>query len=109
MFGNKKTTWEEMVSSYINNPRDVKTIPLHKEGVWFYVYVENNNIYVESARNHLTNSSVIRNRRKIENEKADIMLSFYYRRKKGEAVAKEATKITYNQVYWYGIFADMCI
>ena len=62
MFGNKKITWEEMVSSYINNPRDVKTIPLQKEGVWFYVYVENDDIYVESARNHLANSSSIRNR-----------------------------------------------
>ena len=109
MFGSKKTTWEEMLSSYINNPRDVKTIPLKKEGVWFYVYVENNDIYVESARNHLANSSSIKNRRKIEKEKVDIMLSLYNRRKKGEKVADEAKRNTQNQVYWYGIFADMCI
>ena len=108
MFADKKI-WEEMILSYKNNPRDVKTVPLKKEGIWFYVYVENDNIYVESARNHLTNSSNIKNRRKMEKEKVNTMLSIYHRRKKGESVAYEATKSTQNQVYWYGIFADMCI
>lgn len=108
MFGSKKTIWEEMISAYINNPRDVKTIPLQKEGVWFHVYVENNSIYVENARNHSTNSSNIKNRRKIEKEKAETMLSIYIRRKNGEKVSREATMATQNQVYWYGIFADMC-
>ena len=106
MFNKKQITWEQIFSSYTNNPRDGKTVPLHMDGIWFYVYVENDNVYVKNARNH-TDSSNIKNRRKIEKEKLDVMLSLYHRRKKGESVSQEAKEITINQVYWYGIFADM--
>lgn len=98
--------WDNMISSYANNPRDVITVPLNGSGIWFYVYVASGCIYVESAKKH-TNSSMIRNRRMLEQEKAEAMLSLYYRRKRGEAVSREATATTQNQVYWYGIFADM--
>lgn len=108
MFDEKKITWEEMIESYTNNPRDVKTTPTRGEGIWFYVYVEDDNIYIENAKNHL-DSSKIKTRRKIEKEKIDIMMSLYCRRKKGESVSGEATDITYNQVYWFGIFADMYV
>ena len=108
MFFKKQIKWEDMISSYINNPRDVKTIPLQGTGIWFYVYVEDNDIYIEGAKNH-SNSSIIRGSRKLESEKIDVMLSLYYRRKKGEPVSQEATSTTQNQVYWYGIFADMCL
>ena len=108
MFGKKKISWEEIVLSYKNNPRDVKTVPLKGDGIWFYVYVENDNIYVENAKNHL-DSYKIKNRRRLEQEKLDAMHSLYDRRNKGEAIYQDAKIITYNQVYWYGIFADMSI
>ena len=97
-----------MISTYTKAPRDVRTIPLKGSGIWFYVYAEQDDIYIESARNHAV-SSVIRNRRRLEKEKVDAMLSLYFRRKNGEAVAQEATATTQNQVYWYGIFDDMCL
>lgn len=106
MLISKRASWEDIISSYKNNPRDVKTVPLQGTGIWFNVYVENENIYIDRAKNH-SNSSIIRNRRSLEKEKIDVMLSLYYRRKKGEAVAQEAKDATQNQVYWYGIFADM--
>lgn len=117
MFGKKEIMWSDVVNAYVNNARDVKTDPkppkganytTNPKGIWFYVYAENGNIYIESARNH-SNSSRISGRRKLENEKFDAMLSLYKRRKKGEAVSQEATSTTRNQVYWYGIFADMSI
>ena len=107
MFVKKKTVWEDIVSSYTRNPRDVKTVPISREGVWFYVYVIDGNVFAENARSHLENSSNIENRRRLEKEKADVMLSLYYRRKRGEKVSQEARDITVNQVYWYGIFADI--
>lgn len=117
MFDKKEIMWSDVVNAYVNNARDVKTDPKpHKvpnyttnpKGLWFYVYAEKGNIYIENARNH-SNSSRISGRRKLENEKFDAMLSLYERRKKGEAVSQEATDTTRNQVYWYGIFADMGI
>lgn len=106
MLENKIISWDEIVSSYKENPRDVKTAPMRKDGIWFYVYAEASDIYIENAKNHLI-SSKIKVRRKIEKEKFNLLLLLYYRRKNGESVTKEAIEITYNQVYWYGIFADM--
>ena len=106
MFGKKKITWEERVTSYKKDPRDVKTVPLRKSGIWFYVYVENGNVYIENAKNH-TDSSKLKCRRKLAKMELEAMLSIYHRRNNGESFTQEATDITYNQVYWYGIFADM--
>ena len=106
MLFNKKTTWETILSSYTKEPRDVKTVPLYKEGIWFYVYAENNNIYIENAQNH-ENGSAIKKRRLLDKENFDTMLTLYYKRKKGEKVSKEAISTTHNQVYWYGIFSDL--
>ena len=106
MFKKAKISWEEIVSSYRRNPRDVKTIPLHKEGIWFYVSAENNNVYIERAKDHF-NSSKIKKRASLEKEKVEKMLSLYYRRNQGEPVSQEAIDTTHYQVYWYGIFADM--
>ena len=106
MVAENTIVWETMVRSFANNPRDVQTVPLSGGGIWFFVYAEYGNIYVESGRNH-TNSSIIRNRRRLEKEKTEKMLSIYHRRSRGEAVAQEAKATTQNQVYWYGIFADL--
>ena len=90
MFGKKEIMWTDVVNAYVNNARDVKTDPkppkganytTNPKGIWFYVYAENGNIYIESARNH-SNSSRISGRRKLENEKFDAMLLLYKRRKK---------------------------
>lgn len=90
MFGKKEIMWSDVVNAYVNNARDVKTDPKQSKwinyntnlnGIWFHVYVEKGNIYIESARNH-SNSSRISGRRKLENEKFDLMLSLYKRRKK---------------------------
>ncbi len=37
------------------------------------------------------------------------MLDLYMRRTKGEAISREATELTRNQVYWYGIFNDIIL
>ncbi|MBE6926919.1 MAG: hypothetical protein E7467_00270 [Ruminococcaceae bacterium] len=103
--------WEQIVRSFTQNPRDVKTIPLYKrEALWFFVYAESGEVYVAPARTH-TPSSKITTTRKLavhENE-CETMLDLYRRRKCGEAVSKEAQAASVNQVYWYGIFADLGI
>ena len=112
MFGKNKSksviTWNDLVTSYRANPRDIKTVPKKGSGRWFYVYVVKENIYIESARSHSVSSNITV-RRTLESHKVGEMLSLYLRRKNGDSVSQEATATTQNQVYWYGIFADMGI
>ena len=101
--------WEEIIRSFTENPRDVQSKPLSKRTpLWFYVYVENGTLYVDRAKEHLPSSN-LSVRRKLSNsaDKCGIMFDIYSRRKCGEPVSGEATAITVNQIYWYGVFADM--
>ena len=95
-----------IVENFQAAPRDIHTVPLKGEPHWFYVYAENGNLYVEAARTH-TPSSTIKGRRLLVSAECAMMMDIYQRRKKGEAVSKEATKATRCQVYWYGIFAEL--
>ena len=101
--------WEEILKSYTTNPRDVHTQPLAKRtALWFYVYVEDGKLCVDRAKNNEPSSNLSKRRMLAsEFEKCAIMYDIYQRRKRGEEVSHEATAITVNQVYWYGVFADM--
>ena len=101
--------WESIIASYTANPRDVKSVPkVKKKALWFHVYVENGKLYIDSAKEKQPGSKLSQRRMlSAESIKCDIMYDIYKRRKAGQAVSKEATKITVNAIYWYGIFADM--
>ena len=101
-----KIEWRDIINSYLNNPRDVKTVPLDREGKWFHVYADNDDLYIGIAADH-SNTSNISQIRKLDKDKFEVMLDIYHRRMKGEQVSKEATNTTQNQVYWYGIFNDL--
>ena len=104
----KKITWKDIITEYTKNPRDVITVPQRGVGIWFYVYAEKDGIYIENAREH-TDSSKIKGRRRLEQDKLEVMTDLHQRRKRGESVSKNAIETTYNQVYWYGILSDMGI
>ena len=101
--------WRETLESYTANPRDVRTQPLTKRtALWFHVYVEDGKLYVDRAKSNEPSSNLSKRRMLASGfEKFEIMLDIYLRRKHGEEVSQEATAITVNQVYWYGILADM--
>ena len=101
--------WNKIVKSYLKHPRDVQTQPItNRTARWFYVYVEDGKLYVDSARGKEPSSHITQKRLLAEKDEiCNIMYDIYLRRKKGEHVSAEATAITVNQVYWYGIFADM--
>lgn len=98
--------WSEIVTSFQSNPRDVKTCPLHREGRWFYVYVQCGNIFVQNSKSHFP-SCRIQDCRRLNPEECERMYDLYCRRQRGECVFQEATATTRNQVYWYGIFRDI--
>ena len=99
--------YEKMLRKYGENPRCVCTVPTTaKAPVWFYVFGEDGKVCVKNAEGH-ENSSHMIGVRVLEPSESKKMLDIYGRRKRGENVSKEATATTRNQVYWYGIFADM--
>ena len=98
--------YKKLIEDFKYNPRDVHTSPLmNKNYKWFYVFVDKNNLYIESAKNHNPNCLV--KRRPLQEKECNDILSIYHRRLSGERVSAEAQKCTRSQVYWYGIFADL--
>ena len=98
--------WQLICNSFAQNSRDVITIPMSKKGKWFFVYTEKDSVFIESGRSH-SDACKIKGRRRLEEKKCKKMLEIYYKRCEGQSVTKEAIATTYNQVYWYGIFADL--
>lgn len=99
--------YDVLVDDLKRNPRDISTRPLtNKTGRWFYAYVEDEQIKVMPSKRKEPKSSISKPRtlRRIECEK---LYDLYIQRKQGKPVSKEAGAITVNQVYWYGIFADI--
>ena len=92
-------TWNEILQSYVQNPRDVIT---RKNGIWFYAYAEENNVYVEAGRNH-THRSKITVRRRLDKENFEKVLEMYIN---GEP-RLEICQVTQNSSYWFGIFAEL--
>ena len=98
--------YKKIVKEFKRNPRDVHTVPLVKKTYkWFYVSVDRDKLYVESARDHTPKCSV--KRRILLEKECNEILSIYHRRSRGEKVSVEAQECTLSQVYWYGIFAEL--
>ena len=97
----------DLVASYMNAPRNVHTVPTDgRTPRWFWVSAEQGVLYVSSGMTPYINS-YIKGRRKLNAEEFDDIFALYQRRKRCEAVSAEASAVTQNQVYWYGIFNDL--
>ena len=91
--------WNLIKNSYLDNPRDVLTFGGRK---YFYVYTEGDNVYLESGRNH-SNSSNLSTSHILDKAKINIIFDAY----KAGSKPSEITDITFNSVYWFGIFKDL--
>lgn len=99
--------WMKIVEGLKNNPRNIKTQPTNGSTPrWFYVGTDRDRVYVESGRDTANNSN-IKGRRYLKKDELEDMLDLYKRRKCRENVSDIAQGITYNQVYWYGILAEL--
>jgi len=94
---------DKILCDLLNSPRDLKTIPLERDGRWFYAYVNNGNIYVDKAKTK-TPSSELKQPQKLKHNEINKVYSIYLRRLTGERVSYEATAATRHQVYWYSVF-----
>lgn len=103
----KAPTWEELIKSFSETPRDVATVPMKRtQCKWFYVSVRGDKLCVESGKHH-DNPSKIKSARKLNEEDLATMYDFYVRRNNGEKLSAAETVRAINQAYWYGIFADL--
>lgn len=99
--------WKTILQSLESNPRDLKTIPQNGSGMWFFAYIENDDIFVKNAHSAtLKPSCSISLPRKITRQQIDAMIPIYRARKTGAKISKEAGKTTVNQVYIYSILKN---
>lgn len=101
--------YKDLLKSFSENPRDIHTCPLNKRiPKWFYVAVNQSDIIIESAKSNRPSCTITKPRRLHKREFKN-MLDLYMRRTRGEAISRQATEVTRNQVYWYGIFNDLIL
>lgn len=99
--------WTAIVEEFSKKPRDIHTVPIQKrEPKWFFVFCQKGNVYIESAHEYEP-ASDITGKRMMNKDEFEDMLEIYHRRCNGEQVSQEAQDRTINQVYWYGIFAEL--
>ncbi|MBQ7376356.1 MAG: hypothetical protein IJW52_05695 [Clostridia bacterium] len=92
-------TWESILISFTENPRDVLT---RKNGVWFYTFGDGKNVYVEAGKNH-KNCSKITIRRRLDCENFENIFYMYV----NNTPRSDLLEITRNSSYWFGIFSDL--
>lgn len=99
--------YRDLVNSYAISPRNVHTIPkTNTDPRWFYVRAKDDIILIESGRTNGRNS-IIKGQRRLNPEEFDNMVDIYKRRKQNQSISAEATEVTRNQVYWFGILSDL--
>ena len=101
-------SFKQIVSYFAGNAHDVSTAPqTNALPKFFFVYVLGDKINISKARFHTSRSCNITKDRILNENEYEDMLKLYHRRQRGESVAREATAITNNASYWYGIFAEL--
>lgn len=99
--------WNEIVATFTDKPRDVKTAPkIKRKPKWFYVYSDGRDVYVRNAENH-KESCVIKGNRRLDGVNANTVYELYLKRKAGVNTAQKENDITPNSSYWFGIFEEL--
>lgn len=100
--------WQQIIYELQYSTKEIQTVPLSGHGKWFLAYSDGHDIFVKSSKDNQP-SCKISSTRKLDKEHFEGILEIYRKRCKGKAVSTEATKLTRNQVYWYGIFSALNI
>lgn len=94
---------QTIITSYKETPRDVVTTPTRGKPVWFFVWVENNNLFVEPAHSHIHKSGV--SAHPLDKQNVDKIFELYCKR--GLLPRADVAAVTHNSSYWFGIFDDL--
>ena len=100
-------SWQKILESLGDKTIELKTIPkTNKTPIWFSTYKEEDNIYIDCAKENVP-SSKITTRRKLIFKDFRNVYPLYLKRENGESVSKEVTKITLNQVYYFSLIKHL--
>lgn len=100
--------WLKLLANLDKEPREFPTTPKSsRKPLWFAAYADNNDIFVRNAKDHMPSCS-IKGERKLTYAIFQKIYPIYLRREKGEHISKEATAITFDQVYWYSLIKHFC-
>ncbi len=97
--------WNKILSN-LSTGRDFHTRPCNRTPIWFYAEVADKCIFVSNARSH-SPSSNIKGNRKLSYEEFEKMYPVHLQREQGLKVSSTATKLSRNQVYWFGILGEL--
>ncbi len=102
----EKQLWNVIVDSYGSTPRDVSTTPTNREPKWFYVSSDGRDIFISSGKAH-GNKATISACRTLDKNNLSKIYELYCLRKRGLLRRSDATAVTQNSSYWFGIFEDL--
>ena len=93
--------YSDLTKEFLNYPRNLST----KRGLQYFVYVKENNLYVEEGHNCSEEMKAkIRIPRLLPESEFLEVLKMY---KQNKTIGKEVHNITNNASYWYGIFNEL--
>lgn len=95
--------YSNMIKKIKATPKDIQTIPLKKQGIWFSTYCIGDDIFISPSKTKRP-SSRIKSGTHIKKDDLEKMYPIYLKRKEGFKVSKEALKTCRVQVYCYAIF-----
>lgn len=98
--------FDYLIAELERNPGDFCTVPLKKkDGVWFYAYAKDGNIYIGPSKNKLPSSTV--KPCMLKRKEFDDIYRLFLKRREGKSRYEDAKKVTHCQVYWYGLINEL--
>ena len=100
-------TYAQIVSDFLNNPRDVSTAPQRNSTPkWFHVTAVGGSLYISNAKFHKLSCRITVSR-KLNEKEYEQMLDYYHQRLARENISQTVASFTINSSYWYGIFNEL--
>ncbi|MDP4087372.1 MAG: hypothetical protein Q8934_22670 [Bacillota bacterium] len=104
---NEKQIWNTIVAKLTGNRVELPTIPKTKKiPVWFSATTDGEAIFIDKATDHRP-SSKLSVQRNLKYSTFQKVYPLYLRRERGDAVSREVTAITVNQVYYFSLIKHL--
>jgi len=99
--------WRKVIEILRKEPRDIVTVPSNKrQPLWFKVYIEKDNVYVENSDNY-SPSTKMSNRRIITEKDFITVYEYYHKWANGERNLRQEVRLhSRNTAYIFGLISD---